>query len=482
MKEFIKSTKWISRIIFVFCVIGMTGSIADGDWGTAGIGGIFFGGIIAAIEYRTNPALEKLKISRKGRYGGKLQITGIILLLLAPCYILTSVELWGCTVLLIIIAVILLVHVSVIRRKKENSQWKSDEIHSEEGSQLSDLLEESKEGENQKQSGIGQVEVYIQQKADAEIKEERAREKEQAKIEREKQKAEQRAKKQMRREERKWNWEYRGIHLSKEQIQRLEEKIELPCVDTPVFLNCGEVAVYYCDATRQEVRKRAKETITSNYRGQMVLTNKRIVFLSSEKGFDIRYTAIAAANYDMDGISFQSRNHTYRLLMRKVELAVIVFDEVRLGVLPIANTYNSDIIGEATLVDNNTSDTINNTEISEIDGMEGHQFEHFCAKLLLQNDFDKATVTPGSGDQGVDIIAEKEGVKYAIQCKNYSSPLGNTPVQEVFAGKVYYGCHVGVVMTNTTFTAGARDLAKETGILLWDRSMVEKMICKSEKQ
>ena len=85
-------------------------------------------------------------------------------------------------------------------------------------------------------------------------------------------------------------------------------------------------------------------------------------------------------------------------------------------------------------------------------------------------------MTKGSGAQGVDILAIKDSIKYAIQCKNYASHLGNTPVQEVNAGKLYYKCHVGVVMTNSTFTQGAKELAAATGVLLWDRIVLSKMI------
>ena len=110
-----------------------------------------------------------------------------------------------------------------------------------------------------------------------------------------------------------------------------------------------------------------------------------------------------------------------------------------------------------------------------MDRMNGYDFEKYCASLLLKNGFTNIVVTPRSGDQGVDIIAEKSFVKYAIQCKNYSSPLGNACVQEVHAGKIYYNCHVGVVMTNSIFTIGAKDLAKATGVLLWDRDMLLEM-------
>jgi len=121
----------------------------------------------------------------------------------------------------------------------------------------------------------------------------------------------------------------------------------------------------------------------------------------------------------------------------------------------------------------NLSQTYNKLSI---DGMSGHDFEYYCANLLRKNGFSDVKVTKGSGDQGVDILAKKDGIKYAIQCKNYASHLGNTPVQEVNAGKIYYKCHVGVVMTNSTFTQGAKTLAEATGVLLWDGSVLTQMM------
>ena len=125
----------------------------------------------------------------------------------------------------------------------------------------------------------------------------------------------------------------------------------------------------------------------------------------------------------------------------------------------------------------NTYDNDNDFDaVTPIDGMDGHEFEYFCADLLRKDGFSEVSVTKGSGDQGVDILAKKGGVKYAIQCKNYSSALGNTPVQEVNAGKTYYNCHVGVVMTNSIFTSGAKDLAQATGVLLWDRAFLQRLL------
>ena len=115
-------------------------------------------------------------------------------------------------------------------------------------------------------------------------------------------------------------------------------------------------------------------------------------------------------------------------------------------------------------------------ELLTIDLMEGHDFEQWCATALRDMGYTDVEVTPGSGDQGVDVVASKDGVKYAIQCKRYTSDLGNTPVQEVHAGKNLYRCHVGAVLTNRYFTRGAKELAEATGVLLWDRDWIKQYL------
>lgn len=115
-------------------------------------------------------------------------------------------------------------------------------------------------------------------------------------------------------------------------------------------------------------------------------------------------------------------------------------------------------------------------ELEQIDSMDGHAFEHRCADLLRKSGFTDVSVTPGSRDQGIDILAVKDEIHYAIQCKCYSSDLGNAPVQEVNTGRIIYHCQIGVVMTNRYFTAGGEEAAKATGVLLWDRDKLERML------
>lgn len=113
---------------------------------------------------------------------------------------------------------------------------------------------------------------------------------------------------------------------------------------------------------------------------------------------------------------------------------------------------------------------------NDIDLMEGHEFEYYCADLLRRAGFLEVEVTRGSGDYGVDILAELGGVTYAVQCKRYDGLVGVKAVQEVYAGRDYYDRMVGVVMTNQYFTRPAVEVAQKLKILLWDRDYLESML------
>lgn len=112
----------------------------------------------------------------------------------------------------------------------------------------------------------------------------------------------------------------------------------------------------------------------------------------------------------------------------------------------------------------------------EFDLLEGLDFEYYCAELLKKRGFQEVEVTKGSGDYGVDILAEKDGVTYAVQCKRYAAPVGVKAVQEAYAGRDYYDRMVGAVLTNQYFTQPAVEAARRLKILLWDRGYLESMM------
>ncbi|MCR5591746.1 MAG: restriction endonuclease [Lachnospiraceae bacterium] len=108
--------------------------------------------------------------------------------------------------------------------------------------------------------------------------------------------------------------------------------------------------------------------------------------------------------------------------------------------------------------------------------MEGQEFEQYCAELLESKGFENVEVTPGSHDYGIDIIADKDGISYAIQCKCYSDTVGIKAIQEAYAGRDYYGSMVGAVMTNQYFSKSAKEFADKLNIILWDGDFVMNLI------
>jgi restriction system protein len=93
------------------------------------------------------------------------------------------------------------------------------------------------------------------------------------------------------------------------------------------------------------------------------------------------------------------------------------------------------------------------------------EFEHYCARILTDHKW-KALVTQASGDQGVDIVAEKPGVRIVLQCKKYSKPVGNRAVQEIVAGIAHRDAQRGVVVATSGYTKAAERLARSNNVLL----------------
>lgn len=119
--------------------------------------------------------------------------------------------------------------------------------------------------------------------------------------------------------------------------------------------------------------------------------------------------------------------------------------------------------------------------ITDIDIMPGYEFEEYLKTLLFYMGY-KVVKTSKSHDYGADlIISDTTGTKIVVQAKRYSKPVGAKAVQEICTSKNHYGASEGWVITNSTFTSAAEDLAKENQIRLVDRNELIEMyseVCK----
>lgn len=113
--------------------------------------------------------------------------------------------------------------------------------------------------------------------------------------------------------------------------------------------------------------------------------------------------------------------------------------------------------------------------IADIDSMTGIEFEQYLEELLTNQGYIVNT-TQTSGDLGVDLIASRDGDKIAIQAKRYSTNVSRRAISDAVAGMYHYNCNKAMVITNSYFSPGAKELAVSTGCVLIDREILAKWI------
>lgn len=101
----------------------------------------------------------------------------------------------------------------------------------------------------------------------------------------------------------------------------------------------------------------------------------------------------------------------------------------------------------------------------------GPDYEEYVAGILRAGDW-QAQLTPRTGDHGADIIATRDGKRVAVQCKFYSTPVGNKSVQEIYSAKDFYACDAAVVVSNADYTRHARKIAASLNVALLHHDML----------
>lgn len=111
---------------------------------------------------------------------------------------------------------------------------------------------------------------------------------------------------------------------------------------------------------------------------------------------------------------------------------------------------------------------------TKLDIPDGVEFERVCERLLEGAGY-IVERTSVSGDFGIDLVARKHGLTYAIQCKCYSIPVGVSAVQEAAAGRLHYMADCAVVVAQSGFTVQSRRLAESNSVLLIGPSQLSQM-------
>lgn len=100
--------------------------------------------------------------------------------------------------------------------------------------------------------------------------------------------------------------------------------------------------------------------------------------------------------------------------------------------------------------------------------MSGEEFEQRLWMLFTDLGY-RVERTQYRGDFGADLVLRKGGTCTVVQAKRYAKAVGLRAVQEVVTSKAKYGCTHAIVVSNSSYTEAARDLAFLNRVELWDR-------------
>lgn len=105
------------------------------------------------------------------------------------------------------------------------------------------------------------------------------------------------------------------------------------------------------------------------------------------------------------------------------------------------------------------------TEVEELEGMNGVQFEDKVAHILGEYGF-QIERTPVTGDKGIDIAFYAEGEKICLQLKHWKDKVGDPVVRDAYGSKALNQCDRFFILTTHGFTSRAIESAKNLNIHL----------------
>jgi len=123
-------------------------------------------------------------------------------------------------------------------------------------------------------------------------------------------------------------------------------------------------------------------------------------------------------------------------------------------------------------------------DLADLELVSGHEFEYVLAAVFERIDGD-ATVTEGSGDQGIDVVWFKDDETLGVQAKAYDidNPVGNSAVQEAYTGSTVrkqYDITTSAVVTTSRYTDGAKEAAKQSDVALYGREDLKRWLSEAE--
>ncbi|KTG11432.1 hypothetical protein AUR64_04035 [Haloprofundus marisrubri] len=125
------------------------------------------------------------------------------------------------------------------------------------------------------------------------------------------------------------------------------------------------------------------------------------------------------------------------------------------------------------------------TDLSDLELVDGNEFEHILAELLTRIE-GEAIVTEASGDKGVDVVWSKDDSTIGVQAKAYSknNVVGISAVQEIHTGSVVrkseFQIDTPAVVTTSRYSQEAEEAAEKSGVILYGRDQLRQWLSEAE--
>lgn len=101
-----------------------------------------------------------------------------------------------------------------------------------------------------------------------------------------------------------------------------------------------------------------------------------------------------------------------------------------------------------------------------------NNFVSMMAKMIEGLGYDNVKVC---ADKTADITAKKDNKSYCFKCRYAIDAIGNGAIEAFYKAVKDAGYDRLVYITNSSFHAGAKKMALENNIELWDRNTVDRL-------
>src|SRR5215813_9470288 len=105
--------------------------------------------------------------------------------------------------------------------------------------------------------------------------------------------------------------------------------------------------------------------------------------------------------------------------------------------------------------------------VSKVGSMTDVTFKEFTGSLFREMGY-TVEITPGTSDNGIDLLLRKNSQLIGVQCKRWNTPVSEPIIRDFYSALVSSGAQSGYIITTSTFTSHAYSFAEGKPIQLVD--------------